>query len=434
MELPVGSANVRRILLVGAALISVLLTIQAARIWLANDLLDSGQLPAIEHGARILPGDAEAWDRLGRFQQWDFADSDPGAAVLDYERAVREEPLSPYYWMDLASAYEQTGDMSRANDAYRQAEAAYPVSAEVAWHYGNFLLRQGQNAQAMKEIQRAVRTDASLLPLAISRIWVSSHDVNVLTNQVLPANPDAYFRALDFFQSIRDPGAGLLVWNKLLSLGQPFPLSRSFPFLDQLIGADRAEDARRVWDQAFQAAGLAQDQPGPSLIDNGGFTHNFSNGGLGWRWDAPLGVSIDFDSPRIPNGTRSVRLDFGGGNNTDLGAPYQYVPVEPSRYYHFQGYLKTDRITTESGLRFSIVDPHHPGLLNVVTQNLTGTNPWTPAQADISTSPQTHFLLVRLYRAPSRLFENKLGGTAWMAEVSLVPAEKPEKKEENPQQ
>jgi hypothetical protein len=271
-----------------------------------------------------------------------------------------------------------------------------------------------------------------LLPLAISRVWVSSHDVNVLVDQVLPANADAYFQALDFFGSIRDVESSLAVWKRLLSLGQPFPLRRSFPFLDQLIRADRAEDARRVWEQAFEAAGLGHEgHADPSLINDGGFTRNFPNGGLGWRWDAPLGVSIDFDSPRVPNGTRSVRLDFGGGSNTDLDAPYQFVAVEPNRTYHFQGYLRTERITTESGPRFSIVDPHHPGAVNVYTENLTGTNPWTAAEADVSTSAQTHFLLVRLYRSPSRLFENKLGGSAWMAEVSLVPSEK---KEEVPEQ
>jgi hypothetical protein len=30
---------------------------------------------------------------------------------------------------------------------------------------------------------------------------------------------------------------------------------------------------------------------------------------------------------------------------------------------------------------------------------------------------------VRLYRRPSRLFENKLSGTAWVADVSLIPFE-----------
>jgi len=42
--------------------------------------------------------------------------------------------------------------------------------------------------------------------------------------------------------------------------------------------------------------------------------------------------------------------------------------------------------------------------------------------ADLTTGPQTHFLAVRLMRTPSRMFDNKLGGTVWIAGVSLTPA------------
>ncbi len=42
---------------------------------------------------------------------------------------------------------------------------------------------------------------------------------------------------------------------------------------------------------------------------------------------------------------------------------------------------------------------------------------------DLTTGPDTHFLLVHLYRTASRLFENKLSGTVWLADVTLVPAE-----------
>ena len=33
----------------------------------------------------------------------------------------------------------------------------------------------------------------------------------------------------------------------------------------------------------------------------------------------------------------------------------------------------------------------------------------------------THFLMVQLRRSQSRLFENKLSGTAWIGDVSLTP-------------
>jgi tetratricopeptide (TPR) repeat protein len=411
-------------LLLASVAISALLIAQAARIWLADDRIDSRELNLIERGTKLVPGNADAWDRLGRFRQWDFANPDPAAAILDYQKAVREEPLSPYYWMDLAGAYEQTGDIPHASEAYGRARAVYPISAEVAWQYGNFLLRQQQSAEGLKQIQRAVGADPSLLPLAISRVWLSTHDVHVLLDQVLPPDPNAYFKALDFFQSTHDAESGLAVWRRLLSLGKSFPLQSAFPFLSELMREDRSEDARRVWLEAVIASGIPRKpQSDASLIWDGGFTQDFPNGGLGWQWDSPLGVTIDFDTPRVSNGTRSLRLDFGGGNNTDLAAPFQYVSVEPSRVYRFHSYLRTDRITTESGPRFSIVDPHHSAAVNVATDNLTGSNPWTAADADVSTGPETHFLLVRLYRSPSRLFENKLSGTVWIADVSLVPSE-----------
>jgi hypothetical protein len=43
-------------------------------------------------------------------------------------------------------------------------------------------------------------------------------------------------------------------------------------------------------------------------------------------------------------------------------------------------------------------------------------------EGDVTTSAETHFLLLRLFRSPSRLFENKLSGTVWVADVRLVPA------------
>jgi tetratricopeptide (TPR) repeat protein len=420
VEFPLGSSKARRLWLLGTLIVSALLIEQAAWIWRANTDLDTRDLNSIERGTRLLPGDADAWDRLGRFRQWNFANPDPAGAVRDYQKAVHDLPLSPYYWIDLATAYEQTGRLDMASQAFQHAEAAYPISAGVAWQYGNFLLRERQVSKGLEEIHRAVESDPSLIPLAMSRVWTATHDVQAILDRVLPANAGAYFQALDFFQSIQGPDSGLVVWKRLLSLGQPFSLRNAFPFLDELISADRAADAEKVWLGAVRASGIPLPLRSDSLIWNGEFTQPFANGGLGWCWDAPLGVAIDFDDPRVAGPGRSVRLDFGGGNNTDLDAPFQYVPVEPNTAYHFRAYLKTQAITTESGVRFAITDANHPGAVGVVTENLTGTHPWTPADAEFTTGPQTHFLVVRLSRPPSRLFDNQLSGTAWIAEVSLV--------------
>ena len=70
------------------------------------------KLEVIERGAALEPGDAEAWDILGRHRQLDFANADPVQAVTNYQRAIHDDPLSANYWMNLAGAYEANGDLN----------------------------------------------------------------------------------------------------------------------------------------------------------------------------------------------------------------------------------------------------------------------------------------------------------------------------------
>jgi tetratricopeptide (TPR) repeat protein len=424
MEIPLRSARLRLALLLVSFVAAAILAYQAGVLWLANSRLESGSLATMERGAALTPGNAAAWDRLGRLRQWDFVNSDLPGAVADYKKAVEDDPRSAYFWMDLAGAYEAAGDAARAQDAYAQAKAVYPSSAEVAFHYGNFLLREEKYPEAYDELRRAVRTDPTLLPLAISRTWRSSEDVDQLLNQMVPENTNAYLQAIDFFASIRQADPGLAVWRRLVALGQSFPLQRAFPFLDELIREDRSEDARRVWKEALTAAGLSYAEPaGHSLVWNGDFARDFVNGGLGWRWTDLPGAEMSFASEPAPNGSRAVRVDFGGGANLAVDAPFQYVPVEPNRTYHFHGFMRAQEITTESGMRFAIADPNHPGAASLTTDSFTGSHPWTAIDGDVTTGPQTRFLVIRLLRTPSRLFDNRIEGTVWIASISLVPSD-----------
>ena len=423
MELPLQGAARKTALLVATCAIAATLVFQASQIWLADYRIHSPAIATMERGAALLPGDGEAWDLLGHYYQWDFMHSDPPRALVDYRHAVQDDPLSADYWMDVASASEITGNLAGAQQAFERAQAVYPASSEVDFYYGNFLLRRQEYPEAYAQLRRAVSTDSKLLPLAISRVWRSNEDVKPLLDQVLPARIGAYAQALNFFASIHQADAGLAVWDRMQQLGKVIPLRETFPFMDELIREDRAEDAGRMWREALTASGRREEEPARgSVVWNGDFKAQFAEGGLGWRWIPPEDTSIDFDSQGVPNGSRSVRLDFTGGANVDLEAPLEYVPVEPNAPYHFHASMRTDAITTESGIRFAIVDPNHAGAVSVVTDDLKGTQPWTPIAADVTTGPETHFLLVRVARYPSRLFDNQLSGTVWIADVSLIPS------------
>src|SRR5262249_16391213 len=151
-----------------------IISFQAGRLWLADYRVHTDRVDRMERGTALEPGNAAAWDRLGRIRQADFENPDPARAVEDFRRAVAKDPGSADYWMDLAGAYEATGNIPQAREAFNHARAAYPASAQVSWIYGNFLLRQGEFDEGFAQVRQAARTDPSLLPLAISLTWHSS--------------------------------------------------------------------------------------------------------------------------------------------------------------------------------------------------------------------------------------------------------------------
>ena len=429
MEDSLGKPVPRKAVLLVSCFAAAILTYQAIRIWVADYLVHKDRIDQVERGVALESENAAAWERLGRVREADLANPDSAAAIADFQKAAAHVPLSAQYWMDLAIGYESVGNIPAAREAFGRARAAYPASSIVAWVYGNFLLRQGDNDAGFAQINHALQadprlSDPKLVPLAVSRVWHLSQDANVLLNQVLPPDQDAYFQAIDFMVENRQPTAALLIWQRLLSLGKPVELRRSFPILWLLIESDLGADASRVWREALAAAGLPHDEPAsPSLIWNGDFARDFLNGGLDWRWNSSLvGASIGFEAPPPSSEGRTLRLDFSGGENLNLMEPQQFVPVEPSRRYHFHALLKTEGLTTENGISFLISDPNH-GAAVVATENFTGTHSWTPVDADYTTTPATHFMSIQVRRAPSRLFDNKLSGTAWISDVSLTPSD-----------
>src|SRR5215471_13110203 len=126
MEISLASAQRRSGLVLLSLLVAAVLIPQACVLWVANYRLSSDNVDLIERGAKLTPGNAAGWDRVGRLRQWDLLNSDLSAATEAYQKAVRNEPRSAHYWMDLAGAYEAAGDDARAQEAFARAKAVYP--------------------------------------------------------------------------------------------------------------------------------------------------------------------------------------------------------------------------------------------------------------------------------------------------------------------
>lgn len=148
-------------------------------------------------------------------------------------------------------------------------------------------------------------------------------------------------------------------------------------------------------------------------------------GGFGWRQHRIAGATFDFDTTTYQSGARSLQIRFDGTANRDFQHLVQYVPVRPRNRYRFTAFLRTEGISTDSGIRFRIFDPKRRAALDILTPGLVGSEPWVLQEAEIATGSETRLLAIALRRLPSRKFDNKLRGTAWLDDVSLTAVSTP---------
>src|ERR1035437_10494080 len=106
--MPEGTANParRRTAAVIAIVAAVWFCYAGAKHALASHYVRSSNPQDWERAARIEPGNAEIWYRLGRYRQLDFDNADVPLAISYYRRAIQLNPRSPYYKLYLAAALE----------------------------------------------------------------------------------------------------------------------------------------------------------------------------------------------------------------------------------------------------------------------------------------------------------------------------------------
>ena len=83
--------------------------------------------------------------------------------------------------------------------------------------------------------------------------------------------------------------------------------------------------------------------------------------------------------------------------------------------------LGSHPLTTDQGLRFRISDAEVAARLDVVFGQYAGTTEWSGVEHDLAVPPQTKLLQIQMIRQPSMKFDNKVGGTAWIDDLTLEP-------------
>jgi tetratricopeptide (TPR) repeat protein len=423
IQLPFSSA--RRAFVPAVALVcALLLSYFSIRNALAAHQAGLQTLQGYERATELEPRDAQNWQLLGRFWQYNLENSDAARAIQAYKVALAWNPRSADTWADLGSAYEAEGNIAAARDAFLHAKKDYTLSAEISWRYGNFLLRQGETDAAFLEMRRAVEVEPKRAAEALSRALSAEPNVNLVLDRVLPPLSTAYVRAIVDQTNQGHTANALEVWNRLAALHPKLRLENySFSLVGGLLRENNMAEAQRVWRQAVDFAGLANlPEPAGSVLWDGGFESGVFGAGFAWALPAGApGVQFSLDTREKHSGNRSLRLLFNGRYNLRLLGPCIEVPVQPSTDYDFSAWVRTFSITTEQGIGFQLQPLGTKDASTVMTNDVRGSQPWTRVEIPWLSGSDTQEMQVCVARLASHEVNDKIQGIAWVDDVALVP-------------
>ena len=197
----------------------------------------------LESGVRLEPGNADAWDALGRFRQLDLNYADPAESLAAYKRAVEANPHSATLHMNLAAAYEGAGDIAAARVQFAAAAVAYPFRPKSHGTTEAFFCAREKRTRATRRFAKRFFRIARFCRWPLPAFGERAATSTFCSTMFCRLTQTAYSAALDYFSSIHQTAASLVVWERLIGLGQPMPLSKSFPLIDALIQADDSADA-----------------------------------------------------------------------------------------------------------------------------------------------------------------------------------------------
>jgi len=418
------SSNAQRGLLVVASFaVALILSYFSIRNALAAHYAGLETPEGYERATRLEPADPRNWYLLGRYWQYNLEDPDAARAIRSYLSALSLNPGSSDIWLDLATSYESEGNLTAARDAFLHAKRVYPLSPEVSWRYGNFLLRQRELEPALAEMRHAVEADPGRGAEAFSRSLRVEPNIEKILDRILPPIGEVYIDVIWDQITGGQTDIALQVWDRLVAIHPRVPLRDVFPLVGALRNAKRITDARRVWDQAALVAGMADLQGPPgSVLWDGGFESGVTGGGYSWLFPEGLrNVQISIDVQEKHTGNHSLRLTFDGKSIVSSTEICHYVPVQPLTSYRFSAWVKTRAVTTDQGVRFQVRSLGTEDTSVAVTPDVHGSEPWTLIELPWSSGNGVQELQVCLVRLLSDQLENKIKGTTWVDDVALVP-------------
>jgi hypothetical protein len=348
-------------------------------------------------------------------------DRDGRAARTESTALLREalarDPASAYRWCRLGEALDEAGQRRTARYSFLRAAELAPNVPPVLMRAANFHFTNGATEDGLactRRILALVRDYDAAIFGTWSRLGVPEEEVLAHGFPPVHAARTAYFHHV--LESDSAPAAARTwIWLERAGEADSGEAARYCGFL---LARREYEPAAAVWDHVQRGG-----SPGflrPNRVFNSGFETTPGPCPLDWNIAPAEGVTVARDARVAHSGASSLRLEFDGRSNLAYHHTGQQV-VAPPGVYRFRAFFRTERFSTDQGLRFRIFDASAPGEVEAVTEQASGTAPWRELTARVTVPAPTRLLTIELVRAPSLRFDNKLAGIVWIDDVELAP-------------
>lgn len=367
---------------------------------------------------RLTPANPDPFYRLGVLYQWSLLQADLEKAKYHLIEAIERNPLGQEYWLALARVFQRMGNGAAFERAVENALRVYPAGYDGRWAAGNLLLQQGASERAFAHFSYLLSHYPGQSGAIYDLLVGMTHDTEMILNKIVPESPSPLSQYIAYLYEIGDKASAKKAWDKKVSLGHPRDLAETLRHIEFLISREEITEAYRVWKQRLREEGLPVPEGG-NVITNGGFEkEKILGGGFDWRIGTVSGAVISRDSARLFEGKQALRIAFDGKENVDFHHVSQFVPLKPNTDYVLRASIRTEGITTRSGVKMEVLGVG--ASFQGVSESLTGDSGWKETTIAFRTPALAQGGMVRVRREKTDKFDRFIGGKVWLDNIRLT--------------
>jgi tetratricopeptide (TPR) repeat protein len=375
-------------------------------------LLESPSKENLLKTIKLIPSNPDTFYRMSLFHEWEMESIDPEESLRFLGEAIERNPFEQRYWLNLAQLLHSKGEKKGSEQALEKAISIFPTGYRGRWVSGTLLLQQGSFEKALPHFAYILSHYPNRSRLVYDISSRAIRDKDLLLERLVPKDPSSMNRYISYLCEIGDAESAKRAWQKKVSYGFKTSREETVRYIEFLISRGDLHEGFQVWNEALLEQGFKIPSDG-NLITNGGFEQEkLLGGGFDWKIGKVKGAEISFDSSVAFEGKSSLKIAFDGKENVDFHHVYQYVPLRPETEYLLKTSMRSEEITTRSGVRIEIIGigPRFYG----ASESLVGDNEWKEVTFTFRTPNGSQGGLVRVRREETQKLDRFIGGTVWI--------------------